>query len=361
MKSLYDQVRELFTPEIMDRLESHFGESTVPLDRAVRATVSSLVGEAIDTASTEAGATNLLGQVNSAPLNGGPLGDLRSAIAQGKPVALSLLGNRLTTATDLITGSSNVSSATATGLLALGAPLVFSALRKLHPADATEFGTILAEQRGNNLDAGPASVTAMVEDGGLSWRHILPMILIGTVLFAVPFLYKGCSEAPIPGPVTKIVVPPVSAEIKPEKIELPNGGAISVLPGTINYALSKFLAGTEPAPKRFTFDHLNFEFNKTVITPESRSTLTDLVTILKAYPAVDVLLEGHTDSVGDKGQNKKLSLDRAAAVKSMVQSDGIAANRVTTAGFGEERPVASNDTEEDRAKNRRLELVVVKK
>lgn len=360
MTSLYDQVRELFTPELMHRLEGHFGENSVPLDRAVRAAVSSLVGEVIDNASTEDGATDLLTQVHSAD-PAVPMGDLRNAIAKGKPLAASLFGARLITARDLITSSSNVSPSTASGVLALSAPLVLAVLSKLHAADATEFGTLLASERARALNAGPASVTALVEDGGFSWRHILPMVLMGLLLAAVPFLYKGCSEAPAPPPAAvKIVMPPM-AEVKAETIALPNGGTISVLPGTMNYALSKFLASTEPAPRRFTFDHLNFEFNNTVITPESRPTLADLVTILKAYPAVDAVLEGYTDNVGGAVENKRLSVGRAVAIKSVLQTDGIAARRITTAGFGEEKPVASNDTDEGRAKNRRLELVVVKK
>ena len=356
MTSLYDQAHALFTPELMDRLEGYFGETATTLDRAVRAAVSSLVGESIDYASTENGATSLLTQLRTAAP--APLGDLRSAIAHGKPIAAALFGDRLATATDLVSSGSTVTPATASGLLALGAPLVMSALGGLQAADATEFGTLLAGQRGGNLDAGPAAVTALVEDGGFSWRHILPMILMGLLLIAVPILYKGCGEPTVPESKSamSMVIQP-----KPERITLPGGEAITVLPGTINHALSKFLASTEPAPKRFTFDHLNFEFAKTVITPESRPTLADLVTILKAYPAVDVLLEGHTDSVGNPAENKKLSVDRALAIQNVLQVDRIAARRITTAGFGEERPVASNETDEGRAKNRRLELVVVKK
>ena len=358
MKSLYDQVRALFTPELMDRLEAYFGETAVPLERAVRAAVSSLVGGAIDHASTEDGATTLLTKLHTDDA-AFPLEDLRTAVAQGKPVAAALLGDRLRTATDLVTAGSNVAPSTATGVLALGAPLVMAVLGKLHAADATAFGTMLTTERSDTLDAGPAAVTALVEDGGFSWRHIIPMIGMGILLLALPFLYQGCSEAPMP-PAAKVALP-VAIERKPEKIALPNGGAITVLPGTINHSLAKFLASKEPTPKRFTFDHLNFEFNKTVITPESRPTLADLVTILKAYPAVDVMLEGHTDSVGNRLENKKLSVDRAMAIKAVLQTDGIAANRTTTAGFGEEKPIDSNKTDEGRAKNRRLELVVVKK
>ena len=72
-------------------------------------------------------------------------------------------------------------------------------------------------------------------------------------------------------------------------------------------------------------------------------------------------LEGHTDSTGDAAANKKLSLDRATAVKTIVVSGGVADSRVGTAGFGPEKPIAPNDTEEGRAKNRPLELVVDKR
>jgi len=342
----------------MDRIEEYFGATPEMLERAARAAISGLLGGAIERASTEDGATTLLSQLNH-PVAVTP-GDMRAAIRQGEPIAASLLGPRLAGAADVVRSSSNVSPSAATGVLALAAPMVMSVLGHVHAADAGEFGTILAGQRGHVLAAGPAAVTAVVEDGGFTWRHILPMVLLGTVLVAVPFLYKGCSEAPIPAvPITK-AAPPV-AEVRPEKIALPNGGEISVLAGTINYELSKFLAGADPAPKRFTFDHLNFESNKTVITPESRPTLTDLATILKSYPAVDVSLEGYTDSVGTPAENKKLSLDRASAIKTELQGTGIAAKRITAAGYGEEKPVASNETDEGRAKNRRLELVVLKK
>jgi outer membrane protein OmpA-like peptidoglycan-associated protein len=366
MNSLYDQAREGFTPELMDRLEGYFGATPVMLERAVRAAVSALSSGAIQKASTEDGATAMLSElhtpvaeaINSALT---PQTSLQAAVQQGRPVAAFLLGNRLAGAADMVASASNVTPATAAGLLSLAAPFVLSALERIHTSDAGEFGALLSSERGQVLDAGPAAVTSLIEDGGFSWRHIVPMILLGSVLVCVPFLYKGCGEVPAPpASVARAAIPVVELP-KPEKIDLPNGGAIIVLPGTINYDLSKFLASSDPVPKRFTFDHLNFEFNKTVITPESRPTLSDLVTILKSYPAVDVRLEGHTDSVGTAAENKKLSEDRANAIRFVLQSDGIAAKRIAMAGFGGERPIASNDTEEGRARNRRLELVVVKK
>ena len=71
-------------------------------------------------------------------------------------------------------------------------------------------------------------------------------------------------------------------------------------------------------------------------------------------------LSGYTDSIGRPEANKKLSIDRANAVRDQLVSAGVAASRIETQGLGEENPIASNDTDEGRAKNRRLELTVTK-
>jgi outer membrane protein OmpA-like peptidoglycan-associated protein len=89
--------------------------------------------------------------------------------------------------------------------------------------------------------------------------------------------------------------------------------------------------------------------------------VTNLIAILKAYPNAEVQLVGHTDNSGDPAANMKLSQDRANAVRDMLVNGGIDANRISTAGYGQDKPIASNDTGEGRAKNRRTELVVTKK
>jgi OmpA-OmpF porin, OOP family len=114
-------------------------------------------------------------------------------------------------------------------------------------------------------------------------------------------------------------------------------------------------------PKRFVFDHLNFDSASTTLTPDSAQTVNDLIAIMKCFPNMNVQLEGHTDSTGDPDANKKLSVDRAEAVKATMVSAGIDPSRISTAGWGQEKPIASNDTEDGKAKNRRTELVVTKK
>jgi OmpA-OmpF porin, OOP family len=101
-----------------------------------------------------------------------------------------------------------------------------------------------------------------------------------------------------------------------------------------------------------------FDTGKATIKPESAGALGIIAEVLKGDPALKIEIQGHTDNVGAPAANLKLSQDRAAAVKAyLVQTGGIAATRLTTAGLGDTKPVADNKTEEGRAQNRRVELV----
>jgi outer membrane protein OmpA-like peptidoglycan-associated protein len=83
-----------------------------------------------------------------------------------------------------------------------------------------------------------------------------------------------------------------------------------------------------------------------------------VASLLQEHPELDLLIEGHTDNTGDFDANKTLSEERAQAVKNaLVKDHGIEAGRLKTVGLGSTQPTASNDTEEGRAENRRVELV----
>jgi OmpA-OmpF porin, OOP family len=133
--------------------------------------------------------------------------------------------------------------------------------------------------------------------------------------------------------------------------------------GSASQSLEEFLASGSAAnvPKTFAFDRIVFQSNSTTLMNRSRHTVAELTEILKAYPSVEVQLAAHTDNMGDADKNKALSVKRAEAIKKMLVSGGIAPSRLTTEGFGQEKPIASNNTVEGRRKNRRLELIVVKR
>ena len=112
------------------------------------------------------------------------------------------------------------------------------------------------------------------------------------------------------------------------------------------------------APKKIAeLKSAHFDFNKAILKPEGKSELDHAAEALKAEPALKATIEGHTDSVGSDAYNMKLSERRANAARDYLVSQGIDAGRITTQGFGESKPVASNDTEEGRAQNRRVEVL----
>ncbi|GAB2711252.1 OmpA family protein [Halomonas garicola] len=101
---------------------------------------------------------------------------------------------------------------------------------------------------------------------------------------------------------------------------------------------------------------VNFEFDSAKLTRQAEQELSEVAEKLEHNTDVRVRIDGHTDSVGSAQYNKELSQRRAESVASYLQSHGIQKNRMNSTGYGEERPVASNDTDAGRAENRRVEL-----
>ena len=110
---------------------------------------------------------------------------------------------------------------------------------------------------------------------------------------------------------------------------------------------------------------VNFEFNSAKLTSEATNRLDNVVNALSASEQIEVRIEGHTDSIGGASYNLKLSKERAASVRQYLIDRGIAADRLTSEGYGESQPIAANnkpngaDNPSGRAKNRRVELEVV--
>ena len=109
-----------------------------------------------------------------------------------------------------------------------------------------------------------------------------------------------------------------------------------------------------------TFKNLTFATGSAKIDAKSAVEVDNLASILKAYPGVNIAINGYTDNTGDAAKNKQLSEARAQAVQARLLVQGISADRMKAAGHGDANPVASNDTEEGRAQNRRIEVEIVK-
>lgn len=109
-------------------------------------------------------------------------------------------------------------------------------------------------------------------------------------------------------------------------------------------------------------EKIEFETGSAVLLPASTPVLDEVVRVLQEHPELErVRISGHTDSTSTPSFNQKLSESRAAAVKQYLIDHGIAADRLRSKGFGQNRPIADNGTEEGRAQNRRVEIRILRR
>jgi outer membrane protein OmpA-like peptidoglycan-associated protein len=181
------------------------------------------------------------------------------------------------------------------------------------------------------------------------------IVLSGIALVGLAWLYAQSA------PILETMVPARAARMA--DVELPGGINLTVPEGSLNYSLQQWLADTTDAtvPKRFDFDDLDFEADSAKLTPDSVATIDSLVTILKAYPAVAVRLEVHSETSGNALAGRQLSFDRAISVRELMIRKGIGETRIDAEAYADENAFAASGTEEGRARNRRIELVVAER
>jgi outer membrane protein OmpA-like peptidoglycan-associated protein len=134
----------------------------------------------------------------------------------------------------------------------------------------------------------------------------------------------------------------------------PNGCAIKVYPD----APAQEVVAAPQDEVIVLSDKVLFDFNSSTLTPAANQVLADISKRLTDSAIISVLVKGHTDSVGSEAFNQQLSQRRADSVAAFLVSQGVAADKLHTEGHGEGQPVADNATDEGRAQNRRVEIVV---
>jgi outer membrane protein OmpA-like peptidoglycan-associated protein len=128
---------------------------------------------------------------------------------------------------------------------------------------------------------------------------------------------------------------------------------------TVKEIESDIREGIDVTNRKITFHNIEFEFNKTALTNDSKLYLNEVIRFLKENKTIKVQINGHTDNIGSKLHNMALSEGRAKGVYDYLISTGINSERLTYKGYGDTKPIDDNATESGRAKNRRVEFQII--
>ena len=200
----------------------------------------------------------------------------------------------------------------------------------------------------DNRPEGAPSHIHIEKNKGFNW---LPWLLLALGLLALLFALSRCNRED-----TAAVAPAPTATPTEVVASTPNAGSADALIGTSG--LGTYLAGTEPLPRTFTFEKLNFDTAKSNIRPADVAEVNEVAAALKQYPNARIRIAGYADARGGDAANMALGKARADSVKSARVAQGINAGRIETVSGGETDPVDTNATAGGRFENRRTELVV---
>lgn len=384
--SLLDQARAQLTPEVIQRASSLVGESPANTQRAMEAAAPTIFAGIVQEGSSVTGASHLLELLEETGLSGSMAGiaerreaesgAVESLVATGKELFNRLFGGRAGSVVEATAISSGMKYASMSSLLGLTTPLVLGALGSevaSRHLDAAGLAALLVEQKSSvvrMLPTGPATalgLSAVPTRDPVSTRALdvkstparFPWIVLVAVALAliVGFALRNRVMS------HRIAAPVPDVAVAPPVVHAPPPGTDPLLrQATTSRQLAVFLGspGGE-LPKRFVLDRLDFDPATAALEPAAATTLDSVAIVLKDHPTAQIVLEGHTDNAGDPASNRVLSQSRADAIKAALVARGVAADRISTAGLGQQQPVASNDTEEGRAQNRRMEIVVLRR
>jgi OmpA-OmpF porin, OOP family len=412
--NLLDSLKGYITPEIISQASSMLGESEGGISKAVSAVIPTLLGGLVNKTSDSGAMGSIMELVNKSTSNSdgifsnltGLLSTDSASSGIGSSLLSTIFGNKLSGVTDIIAGTSGIKSASVGSLLGMAGPMLLGHLGK-SGTTLSGLTSMLTSQKDSILSAAPAGLSSLMgfssgiggsmnnsnsggSGGGLP-KWLLPLLLIGLTIFGLYYFTKGCKKQEVDVTTTVNTIDSVTTQMADTaiakmdsvatdvqdmatdaaatlgnffKFKLPNGVELNAPEKGIENQMVTWMSDkTKMVDKTtwFNFDRLLFETGKSILKPESQEQLKNVAEIMKAFPTMEIKLGGYTDNVGKPDFNIKLSAERAASVMSELSKLGIDAKRLSSEGYGDQHPVASNDTEEGRAQNRRIALRVTKK
>ncbi|MCC6278977.1 MAG: DUF937 domain-containing protein [Saprospiraceae bacterium] len=405
MANLLDTIKQHITPELIGQAARLLDENEGGISKAVGGLAPTILAGLLQ----KTGDAGVMGSIFNTLSNfdSGILDNLSSLIGGGnlahndpKDVSGQLLGTlfgaKVPAITNSISSFSGTKSSSTSSLLGLVGPLVLGVLSKKINSDGLSvsgLANLLTGEKNSilgTLPTGMSAVLGLVDQGaggasnaaaaneastGTNW--LWPLLLLLGLGGSVMYYMKNCTQPTVPA--VQVEAPVVdSAAIKAAEMAEAAKAATAAymkklasgfeIKGNANGIESQLIAFIEDASKPvdkttwFNFDRLTFNTGSAEIDMEkSRAQLTNIYEVLKAFPKVKLKIGGYTDNVGKEAANLKLSTERAKATVAALVAMGIEKGRLTPEGYGSQHPVASNDTEEGRAQNRRIAVRVTEK
>ncbi len=408
-------VKEQLTSAAISKISGFLGESNENTTSALGSAMPSILGGLMQQASTANGAGDLLNTIKTGGHDGGILDNLSNLLGDfdgssnmvtvGTGLLGSIFGDKVGALANIIAGVSGIKTGSASSLLGMAAPILMGVLGKQATSQGmgvSGLANLLMSQKDSvkaalpagigsilNIDglgdflgtakttttSAPKAVVNAVEEvaeeskGGISW---LPWVLLGLLLLGSFYYWKSCRNAPerleaAVDSTTNMVAAQVDSAatsvVSSLKKTLSTGVELNFGEKSIENDLITFIEDKSKAVDKttwFNFHDLKFETGSAIIDSTSMQEVRNIAEILKAYP-IDLKVGGYTDNVGKEASNQKLSASRAASVVAALVKMGIDATRLAPEGYGSQFPMASNDTEEGRAQNRRIAVRVTKK
>ncbi|MDW5288168.1 OmpA family protein [Formosa sp. PL04] len=396
--NLLKSLSNYITPDLITQASETLGESETGVFNAISISIPTLLNGLLNNVNDTTVIDNVINLANhknfdaSATLSSLPtlLTDKRneSTLEAGTSMLNLLFGSQQSKLFDILGNESGVKKTSISRLLLMAAPLFLAYIRKSGYDSSRLIKTLNAEKDDiqKNVPTGLNALFAKnkmlktevkakiktpkkksVESAKPRW--ILPFLIFVAALLLFYLMREGDGEPNmpiIPEHIPTTLQEPIEPLIKDTKtkITLPNGTTFKVYNLGLESSLSTWLANPENVIDKntlFDFDGLLFPVAEAKLLPESQVQLKNLVDILNAYPNTTIRIEGYTDNTRDPDFNLKLSEDRAQNVVTEIIVMGIDPKRLSAEGYGEQHPVATNDTEEGQAQNRRIVMRVTNK
>lgn len=392
MPGLLEALQGAVTPDLVAQAADLFGESPDAMAKGFAGILPVLLG-ALAMRTDHEGIADVMRVIHVGLGGGNPLDDLSASLSNpalrgtlmdhGLTIVTRLLGAQSAAVAAALAGQTGLRRDTVGSLLQLGGPMAMGAIAKVLGGEPTAQGItdlLEAEQpaimaallpglrellaplaaapsplHGTQLEAAAGAATASSR-----W---LPWLIGIIVAIGLVFGLRGCQDKGAERLTRSSATTPIVTEAPREVMEviLPDGTSLRLATGHVGFELVRFLQSAEPAPRSFRFEDIGTEAASGTLDEKSASSVRTVAAIMQAFPATTARITSHTDSQGEVSANQALSERTARAVEALIEAGGVADDRIASEGRGQSEPIATNETAEGRAQNRRTTILVLAK